>query len=104
MDYRSTGAGDSTTKQVHRLYQTLLDGWNKHDACQMAEQFAEDGNMIGFDGSQVNGRSEIEAHLSQAFAHHVTAAYVSIVREVRLLSPDVALLRAVVGMVPAGQS
>jgi uncharacterized protein (TIGR02246 family) len=33
----------------------------------------------------------------------VTAPYVSKVRSVRLLSPDVAMLRAIVGMVPPGQ-
>jgi uncharacterized protein (TIGR02246 family) len=37
------------------------------------------------------------------FAHHATAAYVGKVREVRALGPDVALLRAVAGMVPPGQ-
>ncbi len=105
LEYRSTGADNSdTSRQVRSLYQNLIAGWNNHDARQMADQFVQDGNMIGFDGSQVNGRAEIEAHLSQVFAHHVTAAYVFIVREVRSLSPEVAQLRAVVGMVPPGQS
>ncbi len=98
LEYRSSDVRDSdTSRQVRSLYQNLIGGWNNHDARQMADQFAKDGNMVGFDGSQVDGRSEIEAHLSQVFANHVTAAYVTVVREVRSLSPDVALLRAVVG-------
>ena len=40
----------------------------------------------------------------ECFASHPTATYVSKVREIRLLSGDVALLRAVVGMVPPGQA
>jgi uncharacterized protein (TIGR02246 family) len=52
----------------------------------------------------MTGRSEIETTLAQIFAHHETAPYVSKVREVRLLTPDVAILRAVVGMVPPGQT
>ncbi len=105
MDFRSTGTGDSAaTNQVRLLYQDWLEGWNEHNAVKMADLVTEDGNIVGFDGSQMNGRQEVAAQLSQVFAHHQTAAYVEIVREVRLLSSDVALLRAVVGMVPPGQS
>jgi uncharacterized protein (TIGR02246 family) len=59
---------------------------------------------VGFDGSQLNGRAEIESSLRQIFTDHQTAAYVAKVREVRVLTPGTAVLRAVVGMVPPGQS
>ena len=52
----------------------------------------------------MTGREEIAATLSQIFADHVTAAYIGKLRSLRLLAPDVALLLAVVGMVPPGQS
>jgi len=81
-----------------------LDCWNKRNAQDFAALFEEDGNQIGYDGSQVNGRTEIESHLSQIFADHMTSAYVGKVREVRFLSPKVAILRAVAGMVPHGQT
>ncbi len=67
-------------------------------------QFDEACNVVGFDGSLMNGRAEIESELSRIFADHQTAAYVGIIREVRFLSQAVALLRAVAGMVPPGQS
>ena len=89
---------------VRTLYRQLLDGWNARDAPAMAARFAERGNVVGFDGSQMNGRTEIEATLAPIFRDHPTAAYVAVVREVRLLTPDVAILRAVVGMVPPGQA
>ena len=82
----------------------LLKRWNKHRASEMTNLFAENGNLVGFDGSQINGRSEARSVLSQIFADHQTASYLGIVKEVRLLSPDVAILRAVAGMVPSGQS
>jgi len=66
--------------------------------------FAEVGNVVGFDGSEVNGRAAIEAHLSQIFRDHPTAAYVAKVREVRFLTPEVAVLRGVAGMVSPGQT
>jgi uncharacterized protein (TIGR02246 family) len=51
----------------------------------------------------MNGRAEIESGIRQIFTDHQTAAYVWKIRDVRLLSPEVAVLRAVAGMVPPGQ-
>jgi uncharacterized protein (TIGR02246 family) len=95
---------DSDEAEVRSLYQRLLDAWNKRDAAAYAALFDDGANVVGFDGSHMTGRSEIETTLAQIFAHHETAPYVSKVREVRLLTPDVAILRAVVGMVPPGQT
>ena len=89
--------------EVRTLYRHLLDGWNQHNADAFAAPFAPDGEVIGFDGSLMTGRAEIASTLGQIFADHVTAPYVSKVRSVRLLSSDVAILRAIVGMVPQGQ-
>jgi len=89
---------------IRSNYQNLLECWNRRKADDFAALFMDDGNQVGFDGSQVNGRVEIAPHLSAIFADHQTASYVGIVREVRFLTPEVALLRAVVGMVPHGKS
>lgn len=42
--------------------------------------------------------------MPEIFANHVTAPYISKIKELRFLGPDVALLRAIVGMIPPGQS
>jgi uncharacterized protein (TIGR02246 family) len=91
-------------KEVRTLYLRLLEAWNRRNAAGFAALFAEDGNQVGFDGSQVNGRAAIELHLSQIFADHETARYVGKVREVRFLTPDVAILQAVAGMVSPGKT
>jgi uncharacterized protein (TIGR02246 family) len=88
---------------VEALYRRLLACWNERDSQGFAALFDEDGTQVGFDGSQVNGRGEIGAHLGAIFRDHMTATYVAKVREVRGLATDVALLRANVGMVPPGQ-
>jgi len=85
------------------LYQRLIEAWNKRNARDYALLFASNGSVVGFDGSQVNGQLEIGAHLSEIVSHHQTAAYVTIVREVRPLSSDVTLLRANAGMIPPGK-
>lgn len=101
-DIRDDHSNDES--EVRSLYQQLLDCWNRRNAAGFAALFDKDGHLIGFDGSLVNGQAEIETHLGQIFADHPTAAYVGKIRGVRLLTPDTALLRAVAGMVPPGQT
>jgi uncharacterized protein (TIGR02246 family) len=86
------------------LYEQILIAWNQRDAAAMAAGFEPDGNLIGFDGSQVDSRTAIEAHLRPIFASHPTPPYVAKVREIRMLGADVGILRAVAGMVPTGSS
>jgi uncharacterized protein (TIGR02246 family) len=89
--------------KVRELYRQMMDGWNKRSAGAFAAPIAEDGDLIGFDGSQLIGRSEIVSMLQRIFADHPTAPYVSKVKSVRFLSPEVAVLRAIVGMIPPAQ-
>ncbi|MCC6456014.1 MAG: SgcJ/EcaC family oxidoreductase [Caldilineaceae bacterium] len=96
--------GNAYPREVEAIYRQLLESWNKRSGAGMAALFAEGGNVVGFDGSQMDGRTAIEAELSRIFADHETAAYVGKVREVRLIAPDVVLLRAVAGLVPPGKS
>ena len=102
--FQQQGSPSFSEIEVYTLYQQLLDSWNRRDAEAFASSFAYDGHVIGFDGSQMAGQDEIASTLLKIFADHPTAPYVNIVREVRLLSPDVVVLRAVVGMVPLGHS
>ncbi|HUS15907.1 MAG TPA: SgcJ/EcaC family oxidoreductase [Chloroflexia bacterium] len=94
--------GETPEAAAGALYAALLDAWNRRDAADLASLFTADGNLIGFDGSAVDGSAAIAAHLAPIFTDHPTGAYVGKVRDVRVLSPDVALLRAVAGMVPPG--
>ena len=89
--------------EVNALFRQLMDNWNKRLAEDFARLFEKESNLIGFDGSQINGRAEIGAHLSQIFTDHQTAAYVWKIRGTRFLTPEVAILRAVAGMVSPGQ-
>jgi uncharacterized protein (TIGR02246 family) len=86
-------------RETRELYRQLLDAWDKRNARDFALLFAPDGNLVGFDGTQIFGQAEVGAHLSEIFSHHQTARYVSIVREVRSLSEGATILSAVAGMV-----
>jgi uncharacterized protein (TIGR02246 family) len=94
----------SVSNEIQAVYHHLLDDWNNRNAGSMAELFTEEGEQIGFDGSQSIGRDEIFSHLKSIFEHHPTAKFVSKVKEVRSLGSDAAILRAIAGMVPPGKS
>lgn len=95
--------GSDWDRGTRELYARLLEAWDKRNARDFALLFASDGNLIGFDGSQVNGQLEVGAHVTEIFTHHQTPRYVSIVRDVRSLATDVTLLRANSGLVPPGK-
>lgn len=99
MDHASqspvSGADESA---IHALYHALLRAWNERDAEAFAALFIADGAMIGYDGTVVDGQDEIARHLGAIFAQHQTPAYIQKVRQVRLLTAEVAALRGVVGM------
>lgn len=88
--------------QVAAMYMQLLEQWNKRNAAGMSGLFAANGSLVGFDGSQLNGQKEIYDVLNEIFGNFPTAAYVAIIKEVRMLSADSAMVRSVVGMVPQG--
>ena len=90
--------------EARMLYQRLLEGWNQRSAGAMAELFADDGELIGFDGSQLLSRQEIASHLEGVFSEHLTPPYIGKVKHARLLSADVAVLRAIAGMTLPGQT
>ena len=89
---------------VRALYEGLLDAWNRQSAEDFANLFADDGESVGFDGSQMEGRARIRDELGAIFADHQTGKYVGKVRHVRPIGADAASLHAVAGMVPPGKT
>ena len=98
-----TASSSDWDRGARELYARLLEAWDKRNARDFALLFTSEGNLVGFDGSQVNGQLEVGAHLTEIFSHHQTPTYVSIVRDVRLIAPDVTLLRANTGLIPPGK-
>ena len=90
--------------ELRALYRQLVDAWNRRNADAYAHLFAEDGAVVGFDGSEMTGSAEIAATLRKIFTDHATGVYRGKIRGVRMLAPDVGLLRAIAGIVPAGQT
>jgi uncharacterized protein (TIGR02246 family) len=90
--------------QIRALYAQFLDGWNRRSGAAVAAAFADDGDIIGYDGTHHHGRLAIAADFRQIFVSHQTAAYVAVIRSVRPVASGVALLLAHAGMIPPGES
>jgi len=52
---------------IKALYQKLIQTWNNRNAQEMADQFTAQGELIGFDGSQVIGRDNIFTHVQPQY-------------------------------------
>jgi uncharacterized protein (TIGR02246 family) len=88
--------------EILSLYQGLLAAWNMRDAEGFAATFDDDGEAIGFDGTEMRGRARIADELGRAFRQHPTGRYVAHVRSVELIHPAVGVLRAVAAVVRPG--
>jgi len=90
---------------VRALYQQMMDAWNVGSGEAFAAPFAEDGDLIAFDGTHFKGRQEIAPFHQRLFDTHVKGTrLVGRVTSVRFLSPDVALMHAIGGTVMRGKS
>ena len=90
--------------EIRAVYERLVQAWNDRNAEAFGEQFAEFGTLVGFDGSELSGRAEIERSIGVIFRDHETAKYVVAVRGVDTIDSEVAIVRAVAGLVPRGKT
>jgi uncharacterized protein (TIGR02246 family) len=69
----------------------------------LRDVFAEDGEVVGFDGSEIAGRARTAEQMAEIFGDHATGTAVGIVRGVRMIGNDAALLRASAVSCPPGR-
>ena len=89
--------------KIHALYQQLMDGWNRGSGKDFATPFADNGDLVGFDGTQLKGRQEIDSFHQQLFDTYVKGSrLVGRIRSVRFLTSDVVIMHAVSGTIMSG--
>lgn len=89
---------------VTRLYQQLLDGWNRGDGAAFAAPFAEVCEFIAFDGTHFTGRQELAAFHEELFAKWMRGTrLVGHVERIHFLGPDAATIYAVGGTILRNQ-
>ena len=102
---RTTGNLVADEEAVRGLYGELMDGWNRGSGEDFAAVFTEDGDLVAFDGTHFEGRAEIAPFHQELFDKWLKGTrLVGRVKDVKFLSPDVALMHAVGSTVMRGKS
>jgi uncharacterized protein (TIGR02246 family) len=103
--HEKTTTNPAEEQAVRELYTELMDGWNCGSGEDFAAVFTEDGDLVAFDGTHFKGREEIAPFHQELFDKWLRGSrLVGKVKDVRFLSPDVALMHAVGSMVMRGKS
>ena len=103
--HEKTTTNPAEEQAVRDLYTELMDGWNCGSGEDFAAVFTEDGDLVAFDGTHFKGREEIAPFHQELFDKWLRGSrLVGKVKDVRFLSPDVALMHAVGSMVMRGKS
>ena len=90
---------------IHALYQRTMDGWNEGSGVAVASAWAEDGHLIGFDGTLFTSREVIARFHDPLLQTHLQGTkLVGAVTNVEFPAPDIAVLHARGGTVMAGSS
>jgi uncharacterized protein (TIGR02246 family) len=103
---RASVVGRSRDEAALRdLYDRMMAAWNHGSGTAFAAAFAEDGHLVGFDGTHFRGRAEVAPFHQELFDKWLKGTrLVGRVTDIRFLSPDVALLHAVGGTIARGKS
>jgi uncharacterized protein (TIGR02246 family) len=101
----STSHSSADGAAIRDLYRDLMDGWNRGSGADFAAVFAEDGDLVAFDGTHCEGRVETAPFQQEIFDRWMKGTRLEgRVKRVRFLSPDVAVMHAVGSTVMRGKS
>jgi uncharacterized protein (TIGR02246 family) len=104
-EHNEKTANPADEAAVRDLYEELMDGWNRGSGEAFAAAFTEDGDLVAFDGTHFEGREEIAPFHQELFDRWMKGSrLVGQVKDVRFLSPDVALIHAVGSTMMRGKS
>lgn len=92
-------------EQIRTLHERVLDGWNQGRGSAFASPFSDDARFIGFDGTVLHGRREIEDAHQVLFDRWLKGSQLVNDRtEIRFVGRDVAVVHAVGGTILGGKS
>jgi uncharacterized protein (TIGR02246 family) len=95
-------AGDRAA--IAALYHGMLDGWNAGDSHRFVAPFADDLDFIGFDGTHLTDRTEVATFHQTLFGRWLKGSRLTGEPQIRLISPDAALIVALGDTLLAGKA
>jgi uncharacterized protein (TIGR02246 family) len=100
----SEEAAATHEQAVRALYQQLMDGWNQGSGSAFAAAFTDDGDLVAFDGTHLEGREQIASFQQRLFDKYLKGTrLVGEVEGVRFLDPDTAVMHAVGNTIMRGR-
>jgi uncharacterized protein (TIGR02246 family) len=105
MDTQPQLPGTHDEAAVRSLYAQLMEGWNAGSGAAFAAPFAEDGDLVAFDGTHFKGRQAIIDFQQPLFDTWLKGTrLVGEVQSVRFLNPDLAVMHALGGTLMRGKA
>jgi uncharacterized protein (TIGR02246 family) len=84
---------------IHELFQKSIEAWKRGDSEAYAAQFTEDSDYVAFDGTHLRGRQANAQSHKKLFDTFLKDSEVQgYIKNLRFLTPDVAVLHAVGGI------
>src|SRR6185369_8373341 len=91
-------------QQIRKAVVAFVELYNAHKAAEVAAFFALDARMVYRDGSEDNGREEIQKSFEEAFQANPKIAISVVVDSIRFLTPDVAVEEGATTLFPDGET
>lgn len=91
-------------KQIRTAVVGFVDQYNNHKADAVAALFAPSARMMFADGTEVNGREEIQKTFADVFATRPQTLISVVVDSIRFLTPDVAVEEGTTSLFPDGET
>jgi uncharacterized protein (TIGR02246 family) len=96
---------ENEESSIRALYERMMDGWNNGSAELFASPFEEDADLVAFDGTRFRNRDEIVASHQPLFDGWLKGTRLTgEVRDIRFLSPEIAIMHAVGGTIMRNRS
>ena len=99
VDSKPSNADD---QQIRDGVVEFVEIYNAHRPEKLAALFAPDARMVFSDGTEVNGRDEIQQSFAETFVDSPEVAISVVVDSIRFLTPDVAVEEGVTNLFPDG--
>ena len=98
-------SSESSSRPLEPVIAKILDAWNRADAHAIAAQYETNGDFVSPDGMHAEGRREIEAFYTGAFARGYSGSHATAtVLHVRNLSGTIALVDGTWSIAPTPAS
>jgi len=91
---------DAVESKLQSLVRRVLAAWERGDGRALAAEFADDGDVVFFEGSCLQGRAQIEAVMQHLFETTLRGTRcLAQVKALRFVTPEVALIQTLGGVV-----